>query len=167
MRIAVFSDVHGNRLALEAVLQDIEEQKPDALANLGDQVWGGADPADALMLTRDAEAARPATLAEMVERTSAYSEAKVFVVGHTHTEMLFVRDGKTFVNAGAVSRQGYGDPAGRWVLLEERAGTWNVSFRRVLYDTEAAAQWALANCPIGEQEAKQLRTGIAGYGVLR
>ncbi len=50
MNIAVFTDVHGNRFALEAVLADIESFKPDLMLNLGDTVWGGADPAGALKL---------------------------------------------------------------------------------------------------------------------
>jgi predicted phosphodiesterase len=31
MRIAILSDVHGNRTALEAVLADLEQQRPDAV----------------------------------------------------------------------------------------------------------------------------------------
>ena len=42
--IAVFSDVHGNSLALEAVLRDIRQFAPDAVLNLGDQIWGQVDP---------------------------------------------------------------------------------------------------------------------------
>jgi predicted phosphodiesterase len=50
MKIAVFTDVHGNRFALEAVLADIANFKPDLMLNLGDSVLGGADPAGALKL---------------------------------------------------------------------------------------------------------------------
>jgi predicted phosphodiesterase len=50
MKIAVFTDVHGNRFALEAVLQDISSHKPDLILNLGDAVLGGADPVGALRL---------------------------------------------------------------------------------------------------------------------
>jgi predicted phosphodiesterase len=50
MKIAVFTDVHGNRLALEAVLAEISSYRPDSLLNLGDMVWGGADPVGALKL---------------------------------------------------------------------------------------------------------------------
>lgn len=50
MRVAVFSDVHGNRFALEAVLEDIHSTRPDSLVNLGDQVWGAADPLGAWRL---------------------------------------------------------------------------------------------------------------------
>lgn len=50
MKIAIFTDVHGNRFALEAVLPDISSFKPDLILNLGDMVLGGADPAGALKL---------------------------------------------------------------------------------------------------------------------
>ncbi|MEQ1771737.1 MAG: metallophosphoesterase family protein [Devosia sp.] len=52
MRIAVISDVHGNRLALEAVLDDITRQAVDSTLNLGDLVSGPIEPnwtADILM----------------------------------------------------------------------------------------------------------------------
>ncbi|GGR27062.1 metallophosphoesterase family protein [Deinococcus ruber] len=50
MKIAVFGDVHGNRFALEAVVADIRRSLPDVWVNLGDQVFGGADPAGAWQL---------------------------------------------------------------------------------------------------------------------
>jgi putative phosphoesterase len=45
MRIAVISDIHGNRLALEAVLEDIETHGVDMTVNLGDLVSGPLEPA--------------------------------------------------------------------------------------------------------------------------
>ncbi|WP_027891301.1 metallophosphoesterase family protein [Calidithermus chliarophilus] len=244
MRIALFSDVHGNRFALEAVLRDLEAAKPDTVANLGDQVWGAADPAGAWKLQQGlgavtvrgntdefltypegvrkahtgfagnldeklalaawlreqlgpgvpealkalptvAELAEGAVLiahgslrsphealfpagegnlpvgrvsGEMLEQVAAYPKARVVVVGHTHSELVVAEGGVSFVNAGPVSRPRDGDPAARWVLLEERQGSFSVSFRRVPYDFEAAARWALEHSPIGEQEAQQLRT---------
>jgi predicted phosphodiesterase len=56
MRIAVFGDVHGNRFALDAVVQDIERHQPDAWVNLGDQLFGGADPAGAWALQQELKA---------------------------------------------------------------------------------------------------------------
>lgn len=44
MRIAVISDVHGNRWALEAVLDDVDRRAPDGLLDLGDSVYGPLDP---------------------------------------------------------------------------------------------------------------------------
>lgn len=47
MRLAVISDVHGNRLALDAVLADIALQGVDATVCLGDHVSGPLDPTGA------------------------------------------------------------------------------------------------------------------------
>ncbi|MCY1701824.1 metallophosphoesterase family protein [Deinococcus sp. SL84] len=52
LRIAVLSDVHGNAFAAEAVLRDMQQCSPDLTVNLGDQVWGQADPLRALELQR-------------------------------------------------------------------------------------------------------------------
>src|ERR1051325_1925477 len=55
MRIAVLSDIHGNLLALEAVLADLSLQSPDLVVNLGDHVSGpleAASTADLLMSQR-------------------------------------------------------------------------------------------------------------------
>jgi putative phosphoesterase len=43
-RIAILSDVHGNRLALEAVAKEIRREKPDAVLVAGDLVLNGPDP---------------------------------------------------------------------------------------------------------------------------
>ena len=46
MRIAVVADVHGNLLALEAVLADLRARAaPDMVVNLGDLCTGAFDPA--------------------------------------------------------------------------------------------------------------------------
>ncbi len=44
MRIAVFSDIHGNKHALDAVLADIKSREPDLVVCLGDLVGYGAFP---------------------------------------------------------------------------------------------------------------------------
>src|SRR4051812_44015170 len=38
MRLAIISDIHGNLVALEAVLDDIQARGVDAIVNLGDCV---------------------------------------------------------------------------------------------------------------------------------
>ena len=53
MRIAVLSDTHGNAFAVEAVIRDIQAHAPDAIVNLGDQIWGQANPLRALELQRE------------------------------------------------------------------------------------------------------------------
>lgn len=44
MRVALFADIHGNLLALEAVLADIEATRADRLVCLGDVADSGPDP---------------------------------------------------------------------------------------------------------------------------
>lgn len=44
MKIAVISDVHGNKSALDKVLDDIKQKKADKIYCLGDIAMGGYDP---------------------------------------------------------------------------------------------------------------------------
>lgn len=50
MRLAVFSDVHGNLVALEAVLADIATRGADAIVNLGDCATGPLWPRETVEL---------------------------------------------------------------------------------------------------------------------
>lgn len=50
MKVAVLSDIHGNRPALEAVLEDVARQDVDLVVNLGDMVSGPVDPAGTVEL---------------------------------------------------------------------------------------------------------------------
>lgn len=53
MRIAVVSDIHGNRQAFESVLDAIEDSDCEELWCLGDLVGYGADPDACVTLARD------------------------------------------------------------------------------------------------------------------
>lgn len=44
MKIAVMSDIHGNKLALDCVLSDIKKENADKIFILGDIAMGGYDP---------------------------------------------------------------------------------------------------------------------------
>lgn len=46
MRIAIFSDIHGNCVALDAVLADIHAQGAEQMVCLGDAIQGGPQPAE-------------------------------------------------------------------------------------------------------------------------
>jgi predicted phosphodiesterase len=74
MRVALISDMHGNAIALDAVLAELERERFDEIVCLGDVAQGGAEPArvvdrlrelgcrcvfgnsDEFLLTLDAEA---------------------------------------------------------------------------------------------------------------
>jgi putative phosphoesterase len=53
MRIAVLSDIHGNRTAFEAVLADLRETSPDVVFHAGDLADGGSSPEEIIDRLRD------------------------------------------------------------------------------------------------------------------
>lgn len=55
MKIAIFSDIHGNQEALVNVLRDIDEQNPDHVFCLGDLVGYGPRPNEVIETIREAE----------------------------------------------------------------------------------------------------------------
>jgi predicted phosphodiesterase len=52
LRIAAFGDVHGNLIALHAVLEDLDRQRPDAVVCLGDLAFRGPQPAECVAAIR-------------------------------------------------------------------------------------------------------------------
>src|SRR3954470_16710386 len=46
MRIAVLSDIHGNRTAFEAVLEDLRETSPGVVFHAGDLADNGSSPVE-------------------------------------------------------------------------------------------------------------------------
>jgi predicted phosphodiesterase len=68
---AVIADVHGNRWALEAVLQDIDRRGIHQIVNLGDHLTGLLDPAGTgnLLMAREnasASISAPSTNSEIM-----------------------------------------------------------------------------------------------------
>lgn len=53
MRIAVISDIHGNGVALDAVLADLRRDPADHMVCLGDMIQGGPQPAEVAARLRD------------------------------------------------------------------------------------------------------------------
>ena len=48
MKIAVISDIHGNLDALEAVMEDIQQNNCDKIFVLGDYAMAGSQPAQVI-----------------------------------------------------------------------------------------------------------------------
>ena len=53
MRIAVISDMHGNCVALDAVLADVQARPVDQIVCLGDAIQGGPQPAEVVARLRE------------------------------------------------------------------------------------------------------------------
>jgi predicted phosphodiesterase len=53
MRVALISDMHGNAVALDAALADVEGEQCDQVVSLGDVAQGGAQPAQVVDRLRE------------------------------------------------------------------------------------------------------------------
>ena len=53
MRIAIVSDIHANLTALEAVVADLQQQRPDLVVQGGDLIAGGSRPAEVIDRVRE------------------------------------------------------------------------------------------------------------------
>lgn len=118
------------------------------------------------------EGCRPATEAEAAMRAGAVPQGLI-LCGHTHLpRALQLADGRLVVNPGSVGLQAYDDdhphphvvengtPHARYALLTRRPAGWQVEFRAVPYDHEAAARRAEA---AGRGDwADALRSGRVG-----
>lgn len=82
MRVAILSDIHGNRTAFEAVLKDVREMSPDLVLHGGDLADSGSAPVEVVDQIRDLGwqgvlgntdeiFTRPASLAEFAGQSSA------------------------------------------------------------------------------------------------
>src|SRR5450755_9083 len=82
MRIAILSDIHGNRTAFEAVLADLQDASPDLILHGGDLADAGSSPAEIVdriralgwqgVLGNGEEAlSTPESLEEFVSKSSA------------------------------------------------------------------------------------------------
>jgi len=53
MKLIIISDVHGNCVALDAVLADIQHESGDKIVCLGDAIQGGPQPAEVVQRLRE------------------------------------------------------------------------------------------------------------------
>jgi predicted phosphodiesterase len=120
MRVAVFSDMHGNCVALDAMLADLRRHPADRVVCLGDAIQGGAQPAatvrrlrelgcpvvmgnaDAWLLTGVVTGANE-TVTEQQEAARAWSLAQLsaadqaFIAGFQPTVEIPLADGRALL----------------------------------------------------------------------
>ena len=135
MKIAVFGDVHGNRFALEAVVADIERHAPDAWVNLGDQVFGGADPAGAWQLQQELQTKYGVlevrgntderlgeTLSDTTEKRAMLEWLHGVLPENTGAYVAALPTSVTLANGAVLAVHGTPDSAWTYLLLEGK--TW-------------------------------------------
>jgi diadenosine tetraphosphatase ApaH/serine/threonine PP2A family protein phosphatase len=84
------------------------------------------------------------------------------VFGHTHVPYTKDVDGVLFVNVGSVGKPKDGDPRSCYAMLELTADR-PVTFRRVEYDVQAAAE-AVRYSHLPDKFARDLELGGARAG---
>jgi len=94
-----------------------------------------------------------------LERLLDMAEAEVLVCGHTHIPYhRILPSGRHVVNAGSVGKPKDGNPQACNVVLEANNQDLTVTFKRVSYDVERAAQ-AIEASAMPNEYAEMLRTG--------
>ena len=95
MRIAFFADIHANREAFEACLQDAQERGHDRKVILGDVVGYGADPVWCTHQVMDLQQSGAIVLrgnhdGALTEGTERENRARQFVLQHREEDRLYV-----------------------------------------------------------------------------
>ena len=94
-----------------------------------------------------------------MERLLDMADAEVLVCGHTHLPYFrTLPSGRHVLNAGSVGKPKDGNPQACYVALESQDNNFTVTFRRVSYDIERAAQ-AIETSDMPHEYAEMLRTG--------
>jgi predicted phosphodiesterase len=237
-RVTIFSDVHGNLPALQAVLADMEARGllpdyclgdlvgygtfpneviatirerniPTLMGNYDQGIGNNSDDCGCAYTSKEAEALGKRSIAWTNENTTAenkfylrqltgdiplqldglrvrlvhgsprkineylyedrpdatlerlldMAEVDVLVCGHTHIPYhRILPSGRHVVNAGSVGKPKDGNPEACYVVLETTGNNLSVTFRRVPYDIERAAQ-AIEASDMPNEYAQMLRTG--------
>jgi len=94
-----------------------------------------------------------------LERLLDMAEADVLVCGHTHIPYhRILPSGRHVVNAGSAGKPKDGNPQACYVVLDSVEDRLRLTFRRVSYDVERAAQ-AIEASEMPNEYAQMLRTG--------
>jgi predicted phosphodiesterase len=117
VRLGILSDIHGNRIALEAVLADGDARGVDAWWALGDLVAMGPDPVAAAAL--------------------AGAAADIVIAGHTHQATDRTVGAIRAVNPGSVSNPVTDDLRAGYVIVHSDRSGHRVEHLRVDYDRDA------------------------------
>jgi predicted phosphodiesterase len=132
MRVAVISDVHANRHALDAVLEDLEAERPDAVWCLGDTVGYGPRPNECCDVVReradiclvgnhDLVALGALSVGEFNEEAAAAARWTADVLTDESRSFLSALEPSAEVEGADLYHASARDPVWEYVLSEEAA----------------------------------------------
>src|SRR5882672_1637618 len=97
MRVAILSDIHGNRTAFEAVVADLRGTSPDLVLHGGDLADGGSSPAAIVDRIRDL--AWPGVVGNTDEMLFHPPSLEAFAADLPHLASLFAAIGEMAAHA--------------------------------------------------------------------
>jgi predicted phosphodiesterase len=109
MRIAIVSDIHGNRTAFEAVLADLRQTAPDLIFHGGDLADSGSSPAEIVDRIRDL--AWPGVVGNTDEMLFDPESLTRFASPLPHLQSLFAAIGEM----AAATREALGETRLAWL----------------------------------------------------
>ena len=172
MLVGVISDVHANRVALRAVLEDMPEV--DRLVCAGDVVGYNPWPADCVDALRDRDVPTVAGNHDRAVVTGAgfgangmahagveharesLDDEDVLVMGHTHVQHHERYDDGIVLNPGSVGQPRDDDPRAAYAVVDLGAPT--VEEHRVEYDVDRVVE-AVEAAGLPRQTGERLRKG--------
>lgn len=133
MRLGVIADIHGNEVALRAILEDAEQMAVDRWWALGDLVLFGPRPVEVLDLLSALPGIEPEISEERLGDLLAGCDADLVIGGHTHWITDRFVGGVRTLNPGSA---GLPDPPGAtgWLLIEDDGHGPVVTQRTVPFD---------------------------------
>lgn len=115
MRIAIVSDIHGNRTAFEAVLADLRRTSPDLILHGGDLADAGSSPVEIVDRIRDL--GWPGVLGNTDEMLVAPETFEEFALQKRHLEPLWTATREM----AAATRDALGDERLAWLRALPRS----------------------------------------------
>jgi predicted phosphodiesterase len=139
VRLGIIADIHGNDVALRAVLNDAARLDVDRWWALGDLVLFGPRPVlgvHASPRADDGPGIEPGITDEELRTLLAGCGADVVIGGHTHFTTDRFADGIRALNPGSAGMPRTCGAAG-WLLLEDDGDALTITHRSVPFDVDA------------------------------
>jgi predicted phosphodiesterase len=159
VRIAIVSDIHGNRTAFEAVLADLRRASPDLILHGGDLPHGGASPAE--IVDRIRELGWPGVLGNTDEMLFAPQTLTDFAALSPKLQPLFA----VIEEMAAWTREALGEKRIAWLKDLPRV---QVHGSLALVHASPESTWRAPAPEAGDAEFEatysQLGKAIAAYG---
>jgi predicted phosphodiesterase len=153
MRIAIVSDIHGNRTAFEAVLADLRQTAPDIILHGGDLADGGSGPAE--IVDRIRELGWPGVLGNTDEMLFHPASLEEFAgQSPERLQPLFA----VIAKMAAWTREALGDERLAWLKGLPRV---QILDRVALVHASPGSVW---RAPSPEAVDSELETTFAGLG---